>query len=551
MALSSSRLATRVATHPSLSSLHAARLAPRPSTLRPSSSSSSSSFSASTTAYRFSTFARSPLTKVTPSTLLSGPAPWRPAQPALRLAPLASARQLSLFNGSVPDSKPATAVAEEAKPEITQSPVETAEASVSQASEQVKQASEQVQQASGEAAQSFVDAAHNTVAEPAGTAATTLSSAAADAATSVDATAAATVSETVLSAGAAGVPVGELSSLGLAHWSSPPGWITHLLDFIGTHTGLPWWGTIVVTSVILRLALAPINIAGQKNAIRLGNISPRMKELMDNIKHCKAAGDQRGMQENVSAVQKLMRDNNTNPFKSLTPILFQFPLMFSFFLALERIAKSGSESFAHGGPFWTMDLSAPDPTYVLPLVSTAATFAVAELGFKLGTTGGAAQDPAQSKMMKYIFRAAMPVIGWFATTFPSGVLVYWATTNLWSLLQMLTLQIPLVRRLAKFPFRIQHPPNPYAPKEKSILEKFREARAQMNESAAPPSSRFGGSSPPSSTSTRLEAINEILGKDQAAKQEYERLTAEAAKQRSALESKAKRIARARAKRGQL
>ncbi len=43
---------------------------------------------------------------------------------------------------------------------------------------------------------------------------------------------------------------------------------------------------------------------------------------MDDIKHFKAAGDQQNMQKAVLATQKLLRDNNANPIKSLTPIAF-------------------------------------------------------------------------------------------------------------------------------------------------------------------------------------------------------------------------------------
>ncbi|KAJ9478871.1 Mitochondrial inner membrane protein OXA1 [Pseudozyma hubeiensis] len=326
----------------------------------------------------------------------------------------------------------------------------------------------------------------------------------------VDSTAASTVTEAF--SGAAGIRAGELTELGLNHWVTPPGWITNLLEFVGTTTGLPWWGTIAVTTVALRLLISPISIAGQKNAIRLGNIQPEMKRNMDDIKHYKAAGDQMQMQKAVMATQKLLRDNDANPIKSIVPILFQFPLMFSYFLALERIAKSGSETFAHGGPFWTTDLTVPDPTWILPAVSTLATFAVAELGFKVGTTNQS--DPAQSQMIKYVFRGMMPILAWFSTTFPSGVLVYWATTNLYSLAQLAVLQMPVVRKWAKFPKRITHPKNPYEEQGKGFMDKLKAARDQLSDSSAQkvakPVVSSSTANAASKTSTRSDALKEIL-----------------------------------------
>ncbi|EPQ30849.1 uncharacterized protein PFL1_01747 [Pseudozyma flocculosa PF-1] len=533
---------------------------------RSSTRARTSAFSTSTAAYRSSTFARSPLTSPSPSRLLSGPAPWHlhraciggASAAAAPSALPASARHLSLFssNKSGGDVDSAAQKATELKDTLEHK----ADAAIDHVKEGASHASQQLHQAATPqpAADSFVSAAHNTVPEPAAavdvgasSSSDTTTGALSDLATSLDPTSAATVSETLASTGFAGIQAGELSSLGLAHWVSPVGWVTQLLDFVGTHTGLPWWGTIVVTTVALRLVLAPINIAGQKNAIRLGNISPRMKTLMDDVKHHKASGDQRAMQEAIAEVQRLMRDNNANPLKSFTPILFQFPLMFSFFLALERIAKSGASGFDIGGPFWTVDLSSPDPTYLLPLVSTAATLAVAELGFKLGTTGGAAQDQAQSKMIKYVFRGFMPIIGYFATTFPSGVLVYWATTNLWSLLQMLVLQIPVVRRAVKFPVRIKHEPNPYAKKEPGFLEGL---RARMAE-ATPPSAVPKSASQPRAApkGSRMDAMREILDQEQRSKLDYDRSPSSvgAASEDaavSAAEARRKRVAKARARR---
>ncbi|CBQ71201.1 related to OXA1-cytochrome oxidase biogenesis protein, mitochondrial [Sporisorium reilianum SRZ2] len=362
----------------------------------------------------------------------------------------------------------------------------------------------------------------------------------------VDHAAASTVTEAFT--GAMGVKAGELSELGLNHWVTPPGWITNLLEFVGNTTGLPWWGTIAVTTVALRLLIAPISILGQKNAIRLGNIQPQMKRHMDDIKHYKAAGDQMQMQKAVMATQKLLRDNKTNPIKSIVPILVQFPLMFSYFLALERIAKSGATSFAHGGPFWTPDLTVPDPTWILPAVSTLATFAVAELGFKVGTNNQS--DPAQSQMMKYIFRAFMPVLAWISTTFPSGVLVYWATTNVYSLFQLAILQVPIVRQWARFPKRIIHPKNPYQEQASSFMDKIKAARDQLSDSSAKTakpvvkSTSSGSGAAATGASARSDALKEILD-DKAA---YEASSPSADAEPAAGQRNRQRVLKARQRR---
>jgi YidC/Oxa1 family membrane protein insertase len=111
-------------------------------------------------------------------------------------------------------------------------------------------------------------------------------------------------------------------------------------------------------------------------------------------------------------------------------------------------------------------------------------------------------------MMKYIFRGMMPVLGYFSTTFPAGVLVYWATTNVFSVVQLLVLQVPVVRQWAKFPKRIQHPKNPYAEDKAGFMGKLRAARDQLTDSK--PATVKTVERAPSSANARNEALREIL-----------------------------------------
>ncbi|SNX82130.1 related to OXA1 - cytochrome oxidase biogenesis protein, mitochondrial [Melanopsichium pennsylvanicum] len=457
-----------------------------------------------TNAYNSAIFARFTVPK---STLLSG-------------RPLVASRNLSLWGLSSASSK------NKSDPSTISPELETKN---DQAFEPANHSIQSVEQNLQDAKQTLSDNFSNAASTASDAASTLHTNASQDTSnltqtfSNVDSAAVSTVTE-AFSGSAIGVQPGELTELGLNHWSTPPGWLTNLLEFVGTHTGLPWWGTIAFTTVALRLFIAPISISGQKNAIRLGNIQPEMKRNMDDIKHYKAAGDQMAMQKSVMATQKLLRDNKANPLRSFVPVLVQLPLMFSFFLALERIAKAGSYSFAHGGPFWTMDLTIPDPTYILPAVSTLATFAVAELGFKVGTT--TQSDPAQSQMMKYIFRGFMPILLWISTTFPSGVLVYWATTNMYSLLQLMVMQTPIVRKWAKFPKRIQHATNPYEPQPKGFMEKLKAARDQLGDSStksklttkpvAVSNTNTKASNITTSVDSRSEALKEILDSDKAA-----------------------------------
>nr|QBH67537.1 putative mitochondrial OXA1-cytochrome oxidase biogenesis protein [Ustilago esculenta] len=486
-----------------------------------------------TSAYESATFTRASVAFPAKSTLLAG----KPFSSTI------AHRSLSLW----PGSNSSSSSSESSDPSAFKFNLESKKQEAMDVASELKQSAEATLHDAG----STVSEGLHTTQQVASDAAATLQAKASEVSatlteqvSNVDASAASTVTEAF--GGAMGVKAGELTELGLNHWASPPGWVTNLLEFIGNTTGLPWWGTIAVTTVALRLLITPINVAGQKNSIRLGNIQPEMKRNMDDIKHYKAAGDQMQMQKAVMATQKLLRENNANPIMSMIPIVFQLPLMFSFFLALERIAKSGAYSFAHGGPFWSTDLTVPDPTWILPAVSTLATFAVAELGFKMGTNSQS--DPAQTKVMKYIFRGFMPILAWISTTFPSGVLVYWATTNVYSLLQLAFFQIPVVRQWAKFPKRIQHPKNPYEEEPNSFMDKIKAARDRLSDSSAPkpvkPVVSNTGAGAAGSVGSRSDALKEILD-DKAA---YEAVSASAAAEGESAKKNRERVLKARQRR---
>lgn len=79
------------------------------------------------------------------------------------------------------------------------------------------------------------------------------------------------------------------------------------------------------------------------------------------------------------ATRQLFEDNKCGPLRGLMLPLIQMPLFISFFFALRGMAAAGLPDFTTGGIAWFTNLSVPDPTYVLPIVSAAATLAVLQV----------------------------------------------------------------------------------------------------------------------------------------------------------------------------
>jgi YidC/Oxa1 family membrane protein insertase len=136
------------------------------------------------------------------------------------------------------------------------------------------------------------------------------------------------------------------------------------------------------------------------------------------------------------------RKNNVNPLAGCLPLLLQLPVFFALFQALRNpseIVTSVLGDFVINGVanpnynFLWMNLNERDPYYIMVILMVGTMF----LSMKMTTT-----DSRQSKIM-YI----MPLVfGAISITFPSGILVYWVTTNIWSVGQQWIVSKIITRR---------------------------------------------------------------------------------------------------------
>ncbi len=199
---------------------------------------------------------------------------------------------------------------------------------------------------------------------------------------------------------------------------------------------------IILLTVIVRIVLIPLTISQTKSMAKMQKLQPELKELQKKYKDDK----QKLQQETMEFYKK----NNVNPLAGCLPLLLQMPVFFALFQALRNPSenvtnilgnftidgvangiKTGLAGFSTAGEFimgaanpnynflW-MNLNEKDPYYILVILMVATMF----LTTRMTTT-----DPKQSKIM-YI----MPVVfGFISFQFPSGILVYWVTSNIWGI----------------------------------------------------------------------------------------------------------------------
>ncbi len=213
--------------------------------------------------------------------------------------------------------------------------------------------------------------------------------------------------------------------------------------FFNEDSGWAWGLAIVALVVLIRVLLIPLFVKQIKSQRNLQIIQPQVKEIQK-----KYAGDRERQSQEL---MKLYKETGTNPLASCLPILAQAPIFFALFTVLNGIAQSqnkgvltlelmGSARNAKilGAPIYgtfmhrdeTIDPSSTLwVTVVLIILMTATTFLTQRQLIVKNTAPG---NPMvqQQKILLYVFPVIFAISG---INFPVGVLLYWFTTNVWTM----------------------------------------------------------------------------------------------------------------------
>jgi YidC/Oxa1 family membrane protein insertase len=224
---------------------------------------------------------------------------------------------------------------------------------------------------------------------------------------------------------------------------------TGLSTFLPPAGGLTWVLTIVILVVLMRLLLVPLFIKQMHATRKMTALAPQIQELRKKYKNDKQTLNQETM--------KLYRENGANPLAGCLPLLGQLPLFFALFSVLRAISvwKPGetppyglSHAFvvsAQNADIFGAHL--PDKfLFPLPgqtlesrlvilfavLISVATTFMTVRQSTKRGMTPQMTPDnpmAASQKYMTYI----VPLFALSGLYWQFGLVMYWVTTNVWTL----------------------------------------------------------------------------------------------------------------------
>ena len=205
--------------------------------------------------------------------------------------------------------------------------------------------------------------------------------------------------------------------------------LRNVLDWLHGTIGLPWAWSIVALTVIVRMVLVPLTVKQIHSMQSLQRHAPEMKEIQKKYKD-----DRQKQQEEL---MKFYKENQINPLASCLPIAAQLPVFFALYYVLRNLSNhppggqaavdSGQFSWLHVVPNITDSITSHWSGYVLIVIYILSQLAST---YYMSTT----MEKSQRILM-----LAMPLV--FAVfilhpvgtaVFPTGLLLYWVTTNLWT-----------------------------------------------------------------------------------------------------------------------
>ena len=165
---------------------------------------------------------------------------------------------------------------------------------------------------------------------------------------------------------------------------------------------------IILLTIFIKALMYPLTKKQVQSMKAMQDLQPKLKKIQEQYK-----GNPQMMQQQMT---ELYKSAGVNPLAGCLPLLIQMPILMGMFYALQGYTYPTAESEVF---FWIHSLSAPDPLYILPLLSAATTW------YQQKQTTG--EQNAQMKMMM-IF---MPIfIGWISINFAAGLVLYWVTMNI-------------------------------------------------------------------------------------------------------------------------
>jgi YidC/Oxa1 family membrane protein insertase len=229
-----------------------------------------------------------------------------------------------------------------------------------------------------------------------------------------------------------------------------------VLQFFHDNAGLSWGMSIIALTVCTRALLIPLTYRQLKGMRALQALQPQIKEIQAKYKN-----DRQRMQQEM---MRFYQENKVNPFASCIPLVAQLPVFITLFYVLRHelpsdIGCEAGHCGAEASFLFIHDLTAKatGAELIVLLVLYIGTQLIS--GLVMSVTA----DKSQRIMMMALPFVFVP----FVISFPAGLILYWITTNFWTIGQQYTIQRLIPAPVVATPAEVKAAkPPPRPPKKK-------------------------------------------------------------------------------------
>jgi YidC/Oxa1 family membrane protein insertase len=195
--------------------------------------------------------------------------------------------------------------------------------------------------------------------------------------------------------------------------------LTEVLIWLHETGGLTWAWSIVALTVIVRVLLVPLAVRQIHSMQSLQIHAPEMKAIQQRYKNDR--------QKQSEELMKFYKENKINPYASCLPILFQIPIFIALFFVLRDFDDEVYPRFQETTLEWLnlVDITEPTRDSWGPLLLVV--YVISQL-----TSTWLMSTSMQSAAQRWLIMLLPIVFIPFILGFPSGLMIYWLTTNLWS-----------------------------------------------------------------------------------------------------------------------
>ena len=267
-------------------------------------------------------------------------------------------------------------------------------------------------------------------------------------------------------------------------------WLFDAIGLRGDWAGWAWALSIVGLTVVVRLLLIPLFVKQIHSSRKMQLIQPEMQKIQKKYKGKRDPESQKAQQ---AEIMDLYRRTGTNPFSSCLPILLQSPFFFALFQLLNNLRAQAEGKAESVGPLTREVASRIESstlfgarlsdyflgsvgsntkilTAVLIVMMSATTFITQHQLMRKNMPESVLDNPfaKQQKVLLYLMPIFFAISG---VNFPIGVLLYWLTTNVWTMGQ----QFYVIRNM----------PAPGSAAERALRERKKRRGQTMKELVVP------------------------------------------------------------------